>query len=189
MKKTKRGVTLVELIICCSIIVMLGGACSAVIASGSTIFNRSTSTAHAQMESDVFQTFMMNTLPSAKDIKAGSGAVSGLKNALYINADDDLIVRVDSIDTRIRSVKSFEYTVVPAGSGNSATARAQLNYILKFKDGSTLESGFVLSNIKFGKVPASAVSGTLNYDETLPENHFNYICFDKDETAATEPTT
>lgn len=189
MKKTKRGVTLVELIICCSIIVMLGGACSAVIASGSSIFNKSTSTAHAQMESDVFQTFMINILPSAKELKSGSGSVAELENGLFINSEDDLIVRVDGNDTRIRSVSSLEYHVVPAGSGSSPSARSQMNYTLTFKDGSFIKSGFVLSNVKFSKVAENSLNGTLTFDSTLPENHYKYISFDKANPGSTEPTT
>lgn len=189
MKKTKRGVTLVELIICCSIIVMLGGACSAVIASGSSIFNKSTSTAHAQMESDVFQTFMINILPSAKEMKSDTGTVTELENGLFINSDNDLIVRVDGTDTRIRSVRSLEFHVVPAGSGDSPSARAQMNYTLTFEDGSFIKSGFVLSNVKFSKVSESSQNGTLIFDSSLPENHFKYISFDKTEAAPTEPTT
>ena len=50
MKKSKKGITLVELVICCAIIVMLGGACTAVLASGSRVYNQSTSAATSQMD-------------------------------------------------------------------------------------------------------------------------------------------
>lgn len=183
MKKSKRGVTLVELIICCSIIVMIGGACTAVIASGSHIFNRSTSTAHAQMESDVLQTLMMKFLPSANNLKCGTGEIDNMENLFYVNENNDMIIRIEGKDTTIRSVSSFDYEVVPAGSAASTSARAQLNYSVTFEDGSCLSGGFVLSNYKYAQVAESDKSGSLFKDDSLSDNQYHFICFDpKPET-------
>ena len=161
MKNSKKGVTLVELIICCAIIVMLGGACTAVLASGSTIFNQSTSAANAQLDSDVLQSFMRNVLPSAKSVKVVSAESMTLSSATYLFFDESndglFTIRVNGTDTSIRSVSDFSYTTVRAGDGDSETAKIQFQYTVKFADGSTLNSGFILGNAPFD----SALSGDL----------------------------
>lgn len=154
MKHSKKGVTLVELIICCAIIVMLGGACSAVLASGSTIFNTSSHTASAQMDSDVLQNFMMNLIPSSKSVSQitvdeAKALASG--NCLFFDEENDNLftVRVDGKNTSIRSVTEFEYQIIRAGDPDSDTARAQFIYTVTLSDGNTLSGGFVLNNMKY----------------------------------------
>ena len=119
MKNSKKGVTLVELVICCAIIVMLGGACTAVLASGSTIFNKSSQTANAQLDSDVLQNFMMNLIPSAKNVsQIGLTEAKGLQNGncLYFDHENDnmFTVRADKSNTTIRSVTEFVYEIICA---------------------------------------------------------------------------
>lgn len=155
MKRSKKGITLVELIICCAIIVMIGGACSAVIASGSTVFNQSTKTAGAQLDSDVLQTFMMNILPSVKNvgIYSAAGEMGGTEEYLFIDQESDAFtIRTDGANTTIRSVTGFEYIVIQAGSADDA--KAQFLYKAMLDDGSSLSGGFVLSNVKYSSVPA-----------------------------------
>lgn len=50
MKRTKKGITLVELVVCCGIMVMLAGACTAVLVSGARLFSDSSDTARAQLQ-------------------------------------------------------------------------------------------------------------------------------------------
>lgn len=166
MKISKKGVTLVELVICCVIIVMLGGACTAVLASGSTIFNRSSQTANAQLDSDVLQNFMMNLIPSAKNVsQIGLTEAKGLQNGncLYFDDENDnmFTVRADKSNTTIRSVTEFEYEIICAGDPVSETARAQFVYTATLVDGSTLKGGFVLNNLKFDSSMA-AIKGKVS---------------------------
>lgn len=149
MRNSKKGVTLVELIICCAIIVMLGGACSAVLVSGATIFNKSTSTANAQLDAEVLQNFMINLIPSTQDIcQTDSDTAKASTTGSYLYFDDGkFIIQIDGVKTSIRSITEFEYDILRAG--DSDTARAQLKYTASLTDGSKLEGGFVLSNVKF----------------------------------------
>ena len=166
MKKSKKGITLVELILCCAIIAMLGGACVAVLASGSTVFNQSSKTANAQLDSDVLQTLMMNNLPSAKsiDVYADEEMIDTVKY-MYIDTDnnDYFTVNINGSKTTIRSIVSFEYGIVPAGSQDDA--RAQFLYKATFDDGFSLSGGYILSNIKYSLVPEEMKLVTSGEDE------------------------
>ena len=167
MKNSKKGITLVELIICCAIIVMLGGACSAVLASGSRIFNTSSQTASAQLDSDVLQNFMMNLIPSSKNVSQitvteAKGLTHG--NCLFFDDENDNVftVRVDGKNTSIRSIKEFEYQIIRAGDPDSNTARAQFVYTVTLSDGNTLSGGFVLSNMKFDEGLMPEINGKVS---------------------------
>ena len=162
MKNSKKGVTLVELVICCAIIVMLGGACSAIIASGSAIFSKSSSAANAQLDAEVLQNFMIQLIPSTPgiaqtDFDTAKGSATG--NYLYFDNENDgrFTVQVDGEKTSIRSVTEFEYDILRAGDASSDTARAQLKYKVHLIDGSILEGGFILSNVKFSDVTMTGV--------------------------------
>ena len=175
MKKSKKGVTLVELVICCAIIVMLGGACTAVLASGSTIFNQSSRMAGAQLDADVLQTYMINILPSAENIKKtlrddAKDIAADQGEALFFNDNGEFTIRSNGSDTTIRSITKFTYKVVRAGDSSSTTAKSQFQYEVTFNDGSVYSGGFMMSNITF----SAEISGTCSADS--PENavHFNY---------------
>ena len=86
MKQSKKGITLVELVICCAILVLLGGACTAVLVSGQTVFNTSSKTANAQLDADVLQTYLMNLLPPAKNIKEANRLTDVKDTANEFNA-------------------------------------------------------------------------------------------------------
>lgn len=152
MKRSKKGITLVELVICCAIIVMLGGACTAVLASGAQIFNTSSRTANAQLDADVLQTFMINNLPSAKNptteksLTEAKALTEGI--AIYVE-DSTLTIQVDGNATSIRSVTELEYKFAKAGDPTSQSARAQFLYTATLTNGSTLSGGFVLGNEKY----------------------------------------
>ena len=153
MKKSKKGVTLVELIICCGILVMLGGACTAVLASGSQIFNQSSAAAKAQMDADVMQNHIMAFVPSATAISQKDPLTTTLPlekgNCIYFDNEGVFTISRDGVVTAVDSVSAFEYEVVPAGDNDSTNVRSQFLYTVSFKDGTSLSGGFVMNNIKF----------------------------------------
>lgn len=181
MKRSKKGITLVELVITCAIIVLLGGACTSVLVSGQSIFNTSTKSANAQLDADVLQTYLMNLLPPSKNIQQISDVdAKSLPNGNCMYFDgDQFTLRSEGKDTVISSVTEFAYSVVPAGDPASTTVRAQLQYTITLKDGSTLEGGFVLGN--------------LAYDDSIAYHDAKVsvkpLSFTKDVPDPTEPST
>ena len=186
MKQSKKGITLVELVICCAILVLLGGACTAVLVSGQTVFNTSSKTANAQLDADVLQTYLMNLLPPAKNIKAGSldeatATTEGLEfNAIFFDNDNVFTLRRDKDFTTIQSIAGFQYKIVPAGEAASTSARAQLQYTITLTDGSEINGGFVLANVKYD---ASTLPGTEGLvDLNGAGDSFKAIIFDLKES-------
>ena len=166
MKLSKKGVTLVELIICCGILVMLGGACTAVLASGSKIFNKSSLAAQAQMDADIVQNHIMAFVPSANAITQKDPDTTTMPlqkgNCLYFDEEGVFTIARDGVITTVDSVRAFEYEVVPAGDNDSTNVRSQFLYTISFTDGTSLSGGFVMNNIKYkdakniaGEVPIS----------------------------------
>ena len=181
MKRSKKGITLVELVITCAIIVLLGGACTSVLVSGQSIFNTSTKSANAQLDADVLQTYLMNLLPPSKNIQQISVANAKSQdtgNCLYFDGDQ-FTLRSEGKDTVISSVTEFAYSVVPAGDPDSTTVRAQLQYTITLKVGSTLEGGFVLGNL--------AYDDSIAYHDAKVS--VNPLSFTKDVPDPTEPST
>lgn len=161
MKTSKKGITLVELIICCGIIVMLGGACTAVLMSGERIFSRSSSSANAQLDTDVVQSYLTYILPRATTITqlpdSSAASIPSTGVCVYFDeTDDTFVIRVDGKDTAIRSVTSFTYSLVRAGDPLSVSARAQFVYTFGTNDGASYTSGFVLSNKAYSDIIAQA---------------------------------
>lgn len=190
MKQSKKGITLVELVICCAILVLLGGACTAVLVSGQTVFNTSSKTANAQLDADVLQTYLMNLLPPAKNIKAGSldeatATTEGLEfNAIFFDNDNVFTLRRGKDFTTIRSIAGFQYKIVPAGEEASTSARAQLQYTITLTDGSEINGGFVLANVKYD---ASALPGAgTPVDLNGSAENFKAIIFDFEEPSTPE---
>lgn len=157
MKKTKKGITLVELVICCAILVLLGGACTAVLVSGQTVFNTSSKTANAQLDADVLQNYLMNLLPSSKNIAqinlTEAKALSD-GNSIFLDKDNDgpFTLNMDGKNTTINSISELQYSITCAGAADSSTARAQFVYTVTLKDGSTFDGGFILANLKYSEV-------------------------------------
>lgn len=167
MKHSKKGITLVELVICCAIIVMLGGACSAVLASGSRIFNTSSHTANAQLDANVVQNYMMNLIPSSNEVNqitVEEAKVLTDGNCLFFDDENDglFTIRIAGKNTTIHSVEEFEYKIIRAGDPDSETARAQLVYTMTLSDNSTLSGGFVLSNMKFDDGLMPSINGVVS---------------------------
>ena len=154
MKKSKKGVTLVELIICCFIIVILGGACTSLLMSGEHIYSTSANAAGAQLDSDVLQTYMIKLLPSTKvfnTITVDNAKTLTEGNCLYFD-EDEFTIRVGGDTTVINSISDFQYMVVRAGDDESATARAQFVYKVTMNDDSEFVGGFVLSNLNYAEL-------------------------------------
>lgn len=155
MKKNKKGITLVELIICCGIIVMVGGACTALLMSGQTIFNRSSSSANAQLDTDVIQTYLTNTVPRARTVSAATEVeVEANTTDLCLYFDDEdgdavFTIRANGKNTTIRSVTDFKYHMIPAGDGEDDAVKPQFFYTVYMADGSSYSSGFVLINLNY----------------------------------------
>lgn len=159
MKKNKKGITLVELIICCGIIVMVGGACTALLMSGQTIFNRSSSSANAQLDTDVIQTYLTNVVPRARTVSAVTEVdveANTTDFCLYFDGEDDgeeedgvFTIRVNGKNTTIRSVTDFKYHMIPAGDGEDDAVKPQFFYTVYLSDGSNYSSGFVLINLNY----------------------------------------
>lgn len=172
MKRTKKGITLVELVICCAIIVLIGGAATALLMSGEHLFSSSADSASNQMELDVLQSYMMNIIPSAKNIGVVTRDEDGVLqlpesgNCIFFNDDGDLIIRTDTKETEIRSISEFQYQVIRAGIASETpedsdaetepdTARAQFVYTVTFSNGQTYQGGFVINNLSYPVVSAS----------------------------------
>ena len=165
MKRTKKGITLVELVICCAIIALIGGAATALLMSGEHLFSSSADSASNQMELDVLQSYMMGIIPSAKNIGViekddeNNLLIPESGNCIYFD-DGALIIRAGSKETEIRSVEEFTYQIVRAGVAPAPTAeagaepepdttRAQFLYTVKFQNGQTYRGGFVINNLSF----------------------------------------
>lgn len=157
MKRTKKGVTLVELIICCGIIVMVGGACTAVLMSGHKIFNNSAASANAQLETDVLQTYLTSFVPLASTVRELDGvddvndANVNAKDCIYIDDEGAFFIRINGKDVSVHSVTDFKYRLVPAGQEKNG-CRPQFVYEVTMIDGTTYTSGFVLSNLVYEKL-------------------------------------
>lgn len=193
MKQSKKGITLVELVICCAILVLLGGACTAVLVSGQTVFNTSSKTANAQLDADVLQTYLMNLLPPAKNIKNDTLAnakdtTSNKKfNAIFFDSENDNVftLRRDKDFTTIQSIAGFQYKIVPAGEEASTSARAQLQYTITLTDGSEINGGFVLANVKYDASTLPGTSGTA-VNLNGGDDSFKAIIFDFEEPSTPE---
>ena len=176
MKRTKKGITLVELVICCAIIALIGGAATALLMSGEHLFSSSADSASNQMELDVLQSHMMNIIPSAKNIgiietdEDNDLLLPAAGNCIYFNDTDTLIIRTGTKETEIRAVTGFVYQIILAGVPNETqpsqsteptteteppiTARAQFLYTVTFRNGQSYQGGFVINNLSYPVVEA-----------------------------------
>ena len=164
MRNSKKGVTLVELIICCAIIVMLGGACVAVLASGSNVFNNSSLAANAQIESNAFQDYLLGLIPSANNVDTNKtlDQAKALSSGTAIFIDnDDLVIRTNGKNTTFRSIDKLTYSIIRAGDESSSTARCQFVYEAVLKNGKKLKGGLVLTNISYVAGDMDAITDIL----------------------------
>lgn len=129
MKNSKKGVTLVELVICCAILVLLAGACTALLVSGQSAFNTSSQAANSQLESSVLQTHLLNIVPRASNIvpvdATDTDTFAQVKemtqadgHCLYFQ-DGVLVIRTGGKDYFIDTIAEFEYDIQVAGPGAS----------------------------------------------------------------------
>ncbi len=164
MKKSKKGVTLVELVICCAITVMLAGACTAVLISGQRVWKSGSESANAQMTADILQTSLYGKLPSYGSVEvvstANSTGVSTLKGSatgtlLYFNDEDVLVIQNSGDTMTVNDVTDFTYTFLKVGSKESA--RTQFNYTATLADGREFSGGIVISNLAFKDIDLSSM--------------------------------
>ena len=164
MKRSKKGFTLVELIICCAIITMLAGACTALLMSGEKLFSTGSKSAASQMDVSLLQTTLLNRLPSTKVVNPLTGAAaeaaqtSDDANSTYLFFDDEgvFVIRYGGKNTTIREISEFEYTLNKIGS--SDTARTQFSYSVVCKDGTRYTGGMALSTMRFAIAGADSVT-------------------------------
>jgi len=188
LNNSKKGVTLVELVVSCTIMVLLAGACTAVLLSGQKLFLSSTQTANNQLEANLLQTTILKALPSAakvsvknlNDVKADTTGVG-----IYFD-DNTFTVQNKGNSITVNNVDEFEFSfemvgkeiaITPAVTPDPAdpsataipavmsdTARTQFVYTAKLEDGSEISGGIVLSNVIYKNSGVEGFSGVL---ETL----------------------
>ena len=149
--RSKKGLTLVELAICCAITLLLGSACLSLLLSGRSLFDKGAQSANSAMEYDILQTFMMQQLPSAVEIEqiATPDSVQSSKVGTLSVEDGALVICTGSTVIRLTTISDLQYTMIRAGHSASHTAAPQLCYTVHFKDGSSFNAGFVLVNMKY----------------------------------------
>ena len=156
MKQSKRGVTLVELIICCGIIVMVGAACTGVLLSGHGMFTGSASSANAQLDTDVVQAHLQEVIPRATNIAqllpGEEDEISADKGVYLYFKDDVFIIRSGGKETTVRAVTDFTYELIPAGLAGSTSARPQFRYTLTLANGDSYSSGFIMTNFSYSSL-------------------------------------
>lgn len=162
MKKSKKGITLVELVICCAVLALLAGAVTAVLMSGEHLFSTSADSASAQMELDVLQTNLLGIIPSAQEVDIYTGQTD--IDAIYFS-NGNLVIRHNAKETVINDVTNFKYKIIRAGTDPNptastesteetkpVTARAQFCYEVTFRNGQTFDGGFIISNLPYPDV-------------------------------------
>ena len=167
MKRSKKGFTLVELIICCAIMTMLAGACTALLMSGEKLFSTGSKSALTQMDVNVLQTTILNRLPSANAVElvlgeipeeqATPGADEKNVTELFFDEVDGkqvFTIRHDGKGTTIPEIEEFTCYLMPIGA--STTARAQLNYTATCKNGDVYSGGMALSTMNFATATSDA---------------------------------
>ena len=204
MKRSKKGFTLVELIICCAIMTMLAGACTALLMSGEKLFSTGSKSALTQMDVNLLQTTMLNRLPSANAVELVLGEIpeeqatpgQDEKNVTEIFFDDVdgekvFTIRYDGKGTTIPEIKSFTCYLLPIGA--SETARAQFNYTATCKNGDVYSGGMALSTMNFATTTAGddfpdalVTAGTPLRLEELEDDQTGYLRFFFKDSATTE---
>ena len=181
MNKSKKGITLVEMIICCVLMVLLAGACTAVLVSGQKLFASGSETANSQLEANLLQTALLKALPSATCVEARpvSGIESDTENVSIFFDGDVLTIRQKGSNITVNKVKeltiSFKKAGLdsagePEGGGTGSDGvRTMFTYEASLEDGSKVTGGMALTNVPYdeesfpgisGKLTELAVSGT-----------------------------
>lgn len=186
MKRSKKGFTLVELIICCAIITMLAGASTALLMSGEKLFSTGSKSAISQMDVSLLQTSLLQRLPSTKvisaltaddaDLSDAQTGTSTADTALFFDDEGVFVIRYAGKNTTIREVSEFEYTLTKIGT--SDTARTQFSYTVTCKDGTKYNGGVALSTMNFGSLGFAEDVTTVTYQikETPSEDEGSTEC-------------
>jgi len=171
MNRSKKGVTLVELVIACTIMVLLAGACTAVLVSGQRLFITGAQTATNQLEANLLQTSLLKSLPNVIGLEVKSiDAVLNDANAdgvsIFMKPGDALTIRKNGVNMTVNNVKSFEYKFKRAGKEASYdadgdpttpevttnTAKTRFVYTAELEDGTSITGGLVLTNIPYAEI-------------------------------------
>lgn len=162
--KSKSGITLVELAICCAITLLLGGACLTVLLFGRDMFDKGAQTADAMLEAEIFQTFMLQQLPSATRVAQTepNSIGQGETYSRLTVENGDLMIDTGGSVICLSAIEDLDYAVIPAGPPSSDSARPQLVYTLYFGDGTSLSGGFVMVNMRYDEELMAELSGTLS---------------------------
>ena len=169
MRKSKKGITLVEMVIACVIMVLLGGACTAVLVSGQKLFLSGTTMANNQLDSNVVQTTMLKALPKTErviwknTVNSARAEDTGVSIFFEIDAAGEvgsLVIRQNETEITVNKVKDFSYSFERVGQKNDAeptleTAKAQFIYTVVMEDDSVITGGVVLTNVRYRDVDDS----------------------------------
>lgn len=162
--RSKRGITLVELAICCAITLLLGTACLTVLLSGRGMFDKGVQTANSMLEADIFQTFMMQQLPYATGIaQTVPNDLAQSERYSHLTAENGkLTIDTGGSTICLATIKDCSYAVIPAGLPSSKLTQPQLVYTLHFEDGASLSGGFVMANMRYEDALMESFSGALS---------------------------
>ena len=181
MKHSKKGVTLVELIICCGILGLLGLGCTTLLLSGHNAFSSGAKATESQMDLALVQNQLIKFVPSASSFTISPDESNVQSKGHYVSFQENedgskvFTVRNNGKDITAESIASFTYQIIraaeaapeatepPAGATESTEpvenedasqgyARAQFVYTVRTKDGSTFKGGFLLCNLAYDKL-------------------------------------
>ena len=170
LNKSKKGVTLVELVIACVIMVLLGGACTAVIVSGQKLFISGSQNANAQLEANIVQTAVLNSLPRMDSVaKVGVDELQSKTEGLAFSVSDStLTIWQNGSEITVNNIKGFQCSINKAGDSGSDSARAQFSYTLTLSDNVPISGGLVLNNTVHEEIPSGLKGAVvLNAGEAL----------------------
>jgi len=188
MNKSKKGVTLVELVIACSIMVLLAGACTAVLVSGQRLFISGAQTATNQLEANLLQTSLLKSLPNVVGVEVTT--TDAVKNdtdgvSIFMENGGSLTIRKNGTNMTVNNVKTFEYRFKIAGKEatydadgdpttpetlSTDTAKARFIYTAELEDGTSITGGLVLTNIPYKNV--GSISGEWDGEDTYGALYF-----------------
>lgn len=134
--KSKRGFTLVELIVSALITVIIIGAAAAAVALGLEIFNSATKTAAQQRRIKLAETALKENILIAQSYTIGQrapGTVPEADDGIYLYFDNDVfVILINGSTITVRDIESVEidfekasnlcrarYTITPPGLSHS----------------------------------------------------------------------
>ena len=151
--------------------ILLAGACTAVIVSGQRLFVKGSQTANTQLETNALQTTIIKSLPnmsvvtkktSPTDVQTVKTSTEGV--GIFLE-DGKLTIRRHGSNVTINSVAKFECGFKKVGAND--TGRTQFVYEATMSDGTKISGGVVLINTKHSEVESIALNAELTADTAL----------------------